>query len=304
VGPSLGDKAGDWSGKRVEESDTEAVGNDEAWGLLVVNLAEESAEGSNEGVWEPNDGAAVEKATDGVADDLNDGDKDSITATEGELEAKLVELGALVGIGVDAALGLSDGLLEGPVLGAKEDAVLGRRNEGIVDGLLEGPVVGLSDGLLEGPVLGAKDGAVLGRRNEGIVDGLLEGPAVGLSDGLLEGPVLGAKDGAMLGRRNEGIVDGLMEGPVVGLSDGLLEGPPVGAKDGVVLRRRNEGIVDGLLEGPVAGAKEGAILGRRDGGMLIPSTIIIDSMVSMKASNSSFSCSNSSSTLVWTVASS
>jgi hypothetical protein len=154
VGPSVGDEAEDWFGKRVGKDDTNAVGAGEAWG---PGSTEGTIKGNVEGFWEPNDGAALERATDGVADGLDDGDKDSIMVTEGELEGISVELEALVGMGVNAAVGLSDGLLEGPVVGAKDGVVLGRRSEGIVDGLSEGSVVG------------ATGGAVLGRRDGGIL---------------------------------------------------------------------------------------------------------------------------------------
>jgi hypothetical protein len=136
------------------------------------------------------------------------------------------------------------------------------------------------------------------------VDGWLVGPVEGPVEGVWELRMVGSDDGA-----TEGVADGLDDGEKDGPKDGIIE--TEGELEGTSVEMGTLvgvgaalGISDGLLEGPPVGVKEGVVLGRRDGGILISPTFIIDWTLSMKASNCSFSCSNSSSTLVWSVTSS
>jgi hypothetical protein len=123
------------------------------------------------------------------------------------------------------------------------------------------------------------------------VDGRLVGP--------VEGPVegVGSDDGAAVEGATEGVADSLDDGDKDGPEDGITE--TEGELEGTSVE-----LVTVVGVGAADGISEGVLLGRRDGGILIPPTFRIDSTLSMKASNCSFSCSNSSSTLVWSVASS
>ena len=97
--------------------------------------------------------------------------------------------------------------------------------------------MGIVDGIVEGRVVGSIDGVELGPNDlvtVGIVDGIVEGRVVGSIDGVNEGSA-------------EGISDGLLLGSIlnfVGVDDGRLLGSTDGNADGARLEAR----IDGELE--------------------------------------------------------
>ena len=133
---------------------------------------------------------------------------------------QVYEVGAAVGlVGEEVVLGAALGHVEdGGDDGREED---GADEGGTSDGMVVKTVEG------SGEVLGTLDGTVVGRFDDGKVDGMVElGEALREMEGMVElGDALREVEGTMEGRFDDGKLVGMVE---LGEAEGLADGGSVG----------------------------------------------------------------------------